>query len=223
MDAESPLAALLRNPPPLPKGTWLAPMSPEHAASIEAVQRAIYPKRYLESTAFILARAAVFPTGSVVALMRAAGGSERVAGYAQAYPWPAAAAAAAPPSLCDSDAPKIISEALASPSNSLLFLHEVSVYEQGCGLGAALLAACAHAGRAAGLSRVLLVAVLGQGSYWQRHGFTRERDLPSGYYDTEIAVVEAPAIPSPRNSEDLPPRPTQASEDTSAVIMSANL
>ena len=209
--------------PALPAGMWLAPMCPAHAADIEAVQRALYPARYLESTSHILARAAAFPSGSLVVLMRAAAGVERLAGYAQAYPWPAAAAAAAPPSLCDSDAPAMIAAAVAAPADALLFIHEVSVYVQGRGLGSVLLAGCAHAGRAAGLRHAMLVAVLGQGSYWQRHGFVRERDLSPGYYDTAPAADALPQPPRVGDCVDLPPMPTQGSDDSSAVVMSAPL
>jgi len=233
---------------PLPPGVRLAPLRACHAAAVFAVQRAIYPSRLLESAAHIVARADVFPSGSFVALMVRSGGScvdaaapEDVVGYAQAYPWPAAAAAAAPPSLCDGDAPAVIARACAAAAaaaaasaegaaaaaasaegavgETLLFVHEVSVWRQGVGLGRALMEACLAAGRAAGLRRAMLVAVLGNAPIWARFGFASLRSLPA--YGGEGAPPEEGA--GKDAAPWLEPTPSQASADETAVVMVAAL
>jgi GNAT superfamily N-acetyltransferase len=163
--------------PPLPPGVRLAPLRACHAAAVFAVQRAIYPSRLLESAVHIVDRARQFPSGSFVALATRSGGSadaeateEDVVGYAQAYPWPAAAAAVSPPSLCDSDAPAVIARACAAATavggeggggETLLFVHEVSVWRQGVGLGRALMEAAEAFARRSGCTRVKDVVLHG--------------------------------------------------------------
>jgi len=224
--------------PPLPPGIRLAPLRACHAAAVFAVQRAIYPSRLLESASHIVERARQFPSGSFVALsMRSCGSgadaaatAEDVVGYAQAYPWPAAAAAVSPPSLCDSDAPAVIARACAAAAaggghegggETLLFVHEVSVWRQGVGLGRALMEACLGAGRAAGLQRAMLVAVLGNGPLWAKFGFESLRSLPAyggeGAPPEEEGAGEDGAVPW------LQPTPSQASTDETAIVMVAAL
>ena len=224
--------------PPLPPGVRLAPLRACHAAAVFAVQRAIYPSRLLESAVHIVDRARQFPSGSFVALATRSGGSadaaateEDVVGYAQAYPWPAAAAAASPPSLCDSDAPAVIARACAAAAagggseggggETLLFVHEVSVWRQGVGLGRALMEACLAAGRAAGLQRAMLVAVLGNGPLWARFGFESLRSLPA--YGGEGAPPEEEGAGDDATVPWLQPTPSQASTDETAVVMVAAL
>ena len=220
--------------PPLPPGVWLEAMREQHASAIFAVQVAIYPPHLLEAAEHILARARVFPEGSVVALARARGGGAAgllgacsppaldgaavdgedvvVVGYAQAYPWPAAAIAAA---------------VAGPPAAALLFLHEVSVDAQGAGVGRALLAHCLRAGRGARLPSAMLVAVMGRAPLWAHvGGFAPVRDL-GDYGDDSAgaaALADAAAAAGARaRARALPPMPSQASTDRSAVVMVAAL
>ena len=220
--------AVPQQPARLQQGMWLEPMRASHAAAISAIQRACYPARLLESVDHILARAAVFPAGSVVALAPASGAAAPVVvGYAQAYPY---GSSAAPPALNDSDAPAAIAAALAAPGDALLFVHEVTVYRQGQGLGRALLANVCAAGFAAGLRTAMLVAVLGRAPLWTHLGFTHVRDLPGYGADDDGGgggadgggggAADGGAAAAPF---ELPQLPSASNPDTSAVVMTAVL
>ena len=190
-----------------------------HAAAVFAIQRAVYPPRLLERAEHIVSRASIFPSGSFVALSADDG---TLLGYAQAYPWSAAAASASPPSLSDGDAPAAIAAALAlPPREALLFVHEVSVYRQGCGVGRALMERCLAAGRAVGLRRAMLVAVLGNAPLWQRvGGFRAIRELPEYAGSTR---ADDGGEGSDGGAPALAPTPSQASTDTTAVLMEAKI
>lgn len=183
-------------------------MAPQHAAQIENIQRSIYPPSLHEATALILERAAAFPAGSAVAL-DAAGA---VLAYISAYPYPHAEALAAPPSLGRASAASI-ARALAAPAEACLFLHEVSVYNQGAGLGTQLVRHVLAAARALGLRRCVLVSVLGNRAFYEKvFGFATLRELPEPYSCAEAARLE-PAPPP------LPPTPSYFCTDTAAHVM----
>jgi len=195
-------------PPQSPRIT-LAPLAATHLPTVAAIQAAVYPPAYNEAAALILARAAAYPAGHLVARLE---GSDAVVAYASAYPWPLAAALAAPPSLGVLDA-ATIAAASAHPGgpDSAFFLHEVSVHAQGLGVGAALVDALLAHARARGFHTALLVSVLGNDAYYaKKWGFAAVRALPP----------YAMAAPAPAPAEGaLPPTPSHFSKESSATLM----
>ena len=200
-------------PPSQPPRIALAPLTAAHLPAVAAIQAAVYPPAYNEQATLILARAAAYPPGHLTAQLE---GSDAVVAYASSYPWPLAAALAAPPSLGVLDTAPIVA-ASASPGgeDSCLFIHEVSVHAQGVGVGAALVDALLAHAKAQGFHTALLVAVLGNEAYYARKwGFAAVRALPP-------YAMEAPA-PAPAEGA-LPPTPSHFSKESRATLMRLDL
>ena len=174
----------------------VVPMDPSHGSAIIAIQRSIYPNALHEDVSLILARASLFPAGSLVALDAAP--PHDVLAYASAYPYPAALALASPPSLGELD-PALIVAALAHPADACLFVHEVSVYAQGRGIGGLFMKRLLGLAGVMGLSSAVLVSVLGNRGYYLKLGFSLVRSLPD-YAVAEglqLAEAEPPLQPTP--------------------------
>ena len=187
----------------------LAPLAAAHLPAVAQIQAAIYPAIFHEDAALIGARAEAYPAGHLVATLA---GSDAIVAYASAYPWPLAAALAAPPSLGALDVAQIRA-ADASPAGlgTALFLHEVSVHAQGVGVGAALMGALLAHAEARGFATALLVSVLGNEAYYERFGFEAVRELPP-------YGMQEPA-PAPGVGERLPPTPSHFSVEARATLM----
>lgn len=206
-------------PASLPPGFTCRALKREDGPAVAAVQEASYPPHYHEDVSFVLERAEAFPEGSFVVVDDSNG---QVVAYAQCYPWPREAALKKPPSLHDGDAVASIRSALTGPKeDAILFAHEVTVWEQGKGLGSFLmerLLAVSEEGRRFDL--VMLVAVLGNGPLWGRFGFEALKELPWGYYASESESSEEGADAAPPTTRlGLAPRPSFFSKDLSAVVM----
>jgi hypothetical protein len=187
----------------------LAPLAAAHLPSVAAIQAAIYPHCFNEDVSLIFARASAYPAGHLVAILE---GSDAVIAYASAYPWPLAAALAAPPSLGALDVAQILAADASPGLGAAFFLHEVSVYVQGVGVGAALMGALLAHAEARGFTTALLVSVLGNEAYYERKfGFEAVRELPPYGMDN-------PA-PEPAVGERLPPTPSHFSVEARATLM----
>jgi ribosomal protein S18 acetylase RimI-like enzyme len=187
----------------------LAPLEAAHLGRVAAIQAAVYPPCYNEDARLILSRAAAYPSGHLVAMLE----DGDVVAYASAYPWPLAAALAAPPSLGALDVARIRA-ADAAPDSAALFLHEVSVYAQGVGVGAAFVDALLAHAEARGFRAAVLVCVLGNEKYYERWGFEAVRALPP-------YAMEAPA-PAPVEGA-LPPTASHFSTFLGATLMRLSL
>ena len=187
----------------------LLPMTAAHSASVLAIQQSIYPPCLHEDVALILERAALFPPGSLVGVAAA---GRVVLGYCSSYPYPLADALARPPSLGTVEA-LAVARALAEPARACLFLHEVSVYLQGAGLGSRMVRELLAVAAARRLCAVVLVSVLGNSAYYQRFGFEVVRELPS-YACDAAATAAAPPPPPP-----LPPTPSYHCKEKRAHVM----
>lgn len=138
----------------------------------------------------MMQRRAAFPAGSFVVTDEAR--DNLIVAYAQCYPWGRAAALASPPSLHDGGALDAIAAALAGPpSDAVMFMHEVTVWEQGRGLGRSLMDQLIQVARDHGCSTALLVAVLGNEPLWSKFGFSEYKPLPYGYYAGGEAAAAA--------------------------------
>jgi GNAT superfamily N-acetyltransferase len=169
----------------------------------------VYPPDFNEDVSLIFSRAATYPAGHLVAYLE---GSDAVIAYASSYPWPLTAALAAPPSLGVFDAAPVCAvDAAPEGPDCAFFIHEVSVYVQGGGVGTALVDALLAHARARGFHTALLVSVLGNDGYYaKKWGFSAVRALPP------YAMV-APA-PAPAEGA-LPPTPSHFSKESSATLM----
>ena len=189
----------------------LDPLSMEHMAAVEAIQIAVYPRFYHEDISCISARAKSYPDGSFVWRSESSGA---IVAYCTAYPWPLAAALLSPPSLGTVDT-AAIDAACRAPGSSCIFLHEVSVWEQGAGIGRALVDAVLKLGALRGFTDCLLVSVLGNDAYYERLGFHSIRALPP------YTLPDAP--PSSHSGGGriwkLAPRPSHYSTDMRATLM----
>lgn len=155
-----------------------------------AVQRAVYPPPYHEDVSFVMHRRTAFPAGSFVVTDDAK--DNLIVAYAQCYPWNRVAALESPPSLHDGSALDAIGAALAGPtSEAIMFMHEVTVWEQGRGLGRLLMEQLLQVARDHGFSTALLVAVLGNEPLWSKFGFSVYKELPYGYYAGGAAAAAA--------------------------------
>ncbi|WP_028456616.1 GNAT family N-acetyltransferase [Chitinilyticum litopenaei] len=81
-----------------------------------------------------------------------------------------------------------------------LFLHDLAIAPaaQGRGIAGRLLAAAEGQARAAGLSRLTLIAVQGAAGYWARHGFAPlalASPLPAAY-GREACAMARPLLPA---------------------------
>lgn len=186
----------------------LLPMTAAHSACVAAIQQSIYPPCLHEDVALILERASLFPRGSLVG---AAAGGRVVIGYCSAYPYPLEDALARPPSLGKVEQ-LFVARALAEPARACLFVHEVSVYLQGAGLGTRMMRELLRVAAAHRLRAVALVSVLGNRGFYERLGFEVVRELPS--YACDLAATAAAAPPPP-----LPPTPSYHSEERRAHVM----
>jgi GNAT superfamily N-acetyltransferase len=199
----------------LAAGFTVRHMLPEDGPAVAAVQEASYPPHYHEDVSFVINRRGVFPEGSFVIQ----DGTGKIVAYAQCYPWLREAALKEPPALHDGDACATIKEALAveNRSEALLFLHEVTVYEQGKGLGTFLMNKLLEVAKETGFSTAMLVAVLGNGPLWAKFGFELTKELPWGYYAEDLADGDGGAEKPVKTV--LEPRPSYYSKDLSAVVM----
>lgn len=130
--------------------------------------------------------------------------------YGSSYPWPLHAALEKPPSLGTLDLSQIRAGD-AAPEEACYFLHEISVWEQGSGVGSALVNAMLDHAESCGFRVALLVSVLGNDDYYaKRWGFEVVRTLPS-------YAIDDPS-PSPVTYA-LKPTPSHFSTDASATLM----
>lgn len=170
-------------------------MREDDVHGVWAVQRAVYPPPYHEDVSFVMQRRAAFPAGSFVVTDDAR--DNLIVAYAQCYPWRRVAALESPPSLHDGSALDAIAAALAGPtSEAIMFMHEVTVWEQGRGLGRLLMDQLLQVARDHGFSTTLLVAVLGNEPLWSKFGFSVYKELPYGYYagGAEAAAAATAAV-----------------------------
>lgn len=165
-------------------------MVAEDRDGIWAVQRAVYPPPYHEDVDYVMKRRDAFPEGSFVVVDEARKGM--LVAYAQCYPWGKAAALSCPPSLHDGGALDSIKGALAGPpSEAVMFMHEVTVWDQGRGLGRSLMERLLRVAADHGITTALLVAVLGNEPLWSKFGFSVLKELPYGYYAGGAAAAAA--------------------------------
>jgi len=107
-------------------------------------------------------------------------------GYMAAYPWPSSNALEKPPSLGDEKTIEMIERGASDPSCAHFFIHEVTLYAQGEGIGKIAMEFLLRIGKRMGFKQAMLVAVLGNESYWQKScGFHEYKKLPDGYYKQE--------------------------------------
>ena len=186
--------------------TSLHPMAPAHGASVAAIQQSIYPPSLHEDVALILERAALFPRGSLVCIC-----GQQCVGYASAYPYPEDLALARPPSLGKVE-PLCIARALAEPARACLFIHEISIYSQGQGLGQRVLQELLAVAAAHSFRSIVLVSVLGNENWYARSGFRVVRELASYSCDEGASAATAPPPP-------LPPTPSYHCQIKQAHVM----
>ena len=175
---------------------------------VDGIQRSIYPPSLHEASSLILERACIFPQGSLVALNL----DKTVVGYCSSYPYPAEEALARPPSLGTLDSYNL-SRALSEPTKACLFIHEVSIYAQGMGIGKAMIRHLLSLAVSKKYSTVVLVSVLGNRAYYESFGFQVVRVLSS--YSAEAAQGSSAAPPQPP----LPPTASYFSEEKEAHVM----
>lgn len=181
-----------------------------HGLAVHAIQRSIYPPSLHEALELVVSRALLFPSGSLVA--HSSSDTTTLLGYCSSYPWPFDEALTSPPSLGHPTTPEIVERCLADPSHSCLFIHEVSVYQQGQGLGKAFMEALIALARGHKFKGVVLVSVLNNENYYaQKFGFKVVRQLP--LYGVEEYVESAHAPP-------LPPTPSYFSATKTGHVMS---
>jgi len=107
-------------------------------------------------------------------------------GYMAAYPWPSSNALEKPPSLGDEKTTEMIERGASDPSCAHFFIHEVTLYAQGEGIGKIAMEFLLRIGKRMGFKQAMLVAVLGNESYWNKScGFNEYKKLPDGYYKQE--------------------------------------
>jgi hypothetical protein len=107
-------------------------------------------------------------------------------GYMAAYPWPSSNALEKPPSLGDEKTIEMIARGASDPSCAHFFIHEVTLYAQGEGIGKIAMDFLLRIGKRMGFKQAMLVAVLGNESYWNKScGFHEYKKLPDGYYKQE--------------------------------------
>ena len=184
----------------------LSPMTTSHGPGVHTIQRSIYPPDLHESLELVVSRALLYPAGSLVA--HSNGTPTTLLGYCSSYPWPFDDALSSPPSLGHPTTPEVVQKCLHDPPNSCLFVHEVSVYQQGQGLGRSFMDALIAQARSHGFKGVVLVSVLNnEGFYSRNFGFHTVRELP--HYGVEEYVESAHVPP-------LPPTPSYFSTTKTA-------
>ena len=114
-----------------------------------------------------------------------------IIGYMAAYPWPCKEALEKPPSLGDKRTEELIKQGAQNPSLSVFFIHEVTLYAQGEGIGKVAMNFLLQIGKKMGFKQAMLVAVLGNEDYWNKsNGFKEWKKLPDGYYKQDNDKVE---------------------------------
>lgn len=116
-----------------------------------------------------------------------------IIGYMAAYPWPCKEALEKPPSLGDNKTEELIKQGAQNPTLSVFFIHEVTLYAQGEGIGKVAMNFLLQIGKKMGFKQAMLVAVLGNEDYWNKsNGFKEWKKLPDGYYkqDNVLDKVE---------------------------------
>ena len=107
-------------------------------------------------------------------------------GYMAAYPWPSSNALEKPPSLGDEKTTEMIERGASDPSCAHFFIHEVTLYAQGEGIGKIAMEFLLRVGKRMGFKQAMLVAVLGNEGFWHKScGFNVYKKLPDGYYKQE--------------------------------------
>ena len=132
-------------------------MQTADAEAVLAIQHAAYPPPFHESWAVLGAKRALHPAGCWVA---------EAAGQPCAYLF-------SHPGRLDQPAALHGAQAALPDAPDCYYLHDLAIHpaHQGTGLGRALRECAVAQARAAGFTRLALVAVQGSRRFWERQGF----------------------------------------------------
>ncbi|WP_230461476.1 GNAT family N-acetyltransferase [Sphingobium sp. CAP-1] len=149
-------------------------MKPADLPAVKAISDAVHGA-YTEAEAVYAERLALYPDGCRIFDQDGA-----VLGYLIAHPW-------------RSDAPPALDTLLgAIPATAdIHYLHDLALLPaaRGSGAGASGSAAAIAQAQAAGYKRVMLMAVGGADSFWERQGFARVPGQIASY-GTEACLME---------------------------------
>jgi len=124
--------------------------------------------------------------------IRAGNDEGEMIGYMAAYPWPSTDALEKPPSLGDEKTVEMIERGASDPSRAHFFVHEVTLYAQGEGIGKLAMDFLLRIGKEMGFRQAMIVAVLGNESYWSKScSFKELKKLPDGYYKRDEDKCES--------------------------------
>lgn len=147
--------------------------------------------------------------------IRAGNDEGEMIGYMAAYPWPSIDALEKPPSLGDEKTEEMIERGASDPSRAHFFVHEVTLYAQGEGIGKLAMDFLLRIGKKMGFRQAMIVAVLGNESYWSKScSFKELKKLPDGYYKRDEDICEGNDGGSGHG--DSPQRECQVNNETSS-------
>lgn len=157
-----------------------------HREAIISIQSAIYPPHFHEDINIIMTRRSLWSKGSFIAIDKY---THFIHGYGQCYPWSKTKALIKPPSLGSEDATIEIENALKLPSSDvILFIHEISLYTQGKGIGRCILQSMFTLAKENKYSTCMLVSVLGNESLWKHVGQFISIETISSYAIDDIDI-----------------------------------